>query len=61
MNGHKHRIAYCCTDGDFPLPPGWTKHVADFAGVRKAERRAARKDCVMFSPACRPKSQDTLF
>ena len=60
-HGGKYRIVYCCHDGDFPLPDGWTKHVSDFAGVRNAKRRAERKDCLMFSPACPPTAQRGLF
>ena len=58
------RIAYCCRRGDFPLPEGWTEHVAAFSGVKNAERRKLHQDCIMFSPSCfggRGADQKTLF
>jgi len=65
-NGERNclRIAYCCHDGDFELPPGWTKITAGLAGIRVADRRH-RRDCVMFSPHCLPEhggeTQGSLF
>ena len=50
----RFRIAFCCHEGDFPLPDGWTAQTDEFKGIRRADRRAANRDCVMFSPACFP-------
>ena len=58
-HGDRFRIAYCCHDGDFDVPPGWSTLTAGFAGVHNAERRAAQRDLVMFSPSCL--TQPTLF
>ena len=60
-HGRKYRIVFCSADGDFPTPPGWTKHVNEFAGVRSSDRRGSYRDCLMFSPACRPDPQGGLF
>ena len=57
-NGERFRIAYCCHEGDFPVPDGWTFITASFGGVKDAERRAARQDMVMFSPMCVPDEPD---
>ena len=57
-NGERFRIAYCCHEGDFPVPDGWTFVTASFGGVKDAERRAARQDMVMFSPMCVPDEPD---
>ena len=57
--GDVYRIAYCCGEGDFPLPPGWTAETETFAGIRSQERRA-RRDMIMYSPACL-NMQPTLF
>ena len=46
-----YRIAYCCHDGDFSFPDGWTFHRETFSGIRRADRRG-RMDLVAFSPAC---------
>ena len=51
-HGADYRIAYACHTGDFPTPEGWRIRELSFGGVRKAERRKERSDCVMFSPAC---------
>lgn len=53
-HGRRYRIAYCCTAGTYPKPTGWTAITQDLPGINSAERRAARKDCVLFSPACLP-------
>lgn len=45
------RVAYCCREGDFPVPDGWTALTRGFMGVRLAERRR-RRDLLMFSPHC---------
>ena len=63
-NGDRFRIAYCCHEGDFPVPDGWTFITASFGGVKDAERRASRQDMVMFSPLCVPDEPDpqmTMF
>ena len=57
-NGDKYRIAYCAHEGDVKIPHGWSYQVEDFRGVRDAERRAARKDIILYSPAC---EHSTLF
>jgi len=46
-HGNVYRIAYCCHDGDFDVPDGWTT-------VGKSFARSTRgtSDLVMFSPAC---------
>ena len=57
-NGNRFRIAYCCHEGDFPVPEGWTFITASFGGVKDVERRASRQDMVMFSPMCVPDAPD---
>ena len=57
-NAERFRIAYCCHEGDFPVPDGWTFITASFGGVKDAERRASRQDMVMFSPMCVPDEPD---
>ena len=57
-NGERFRIAYCCHQGDFPVPEGWASITASFGGVKDAERRASRQDMVMFSPMCVPEVPD---
>ena len=57
-NGDRFRIAYCCHEGDFPVPDGWTFITASFGGVKDVERRASRQDMVMFSPLCVPDEPD---
>ena len=57
-NGDRFRIAYCCHEGDFPVPDGWTFITASFGGVKDVERRASRQDMVMFSPMCVPDVPD---
>ena len=51
-HGELYRIAYCCIEGDFPVPEGWQGVTRTLGGIRNVERRG-RQDCVMFSPACR--------
>lgn len=51
-HGEQYRIAYCCHEGDFPVPEGWTAKTRGFKGVRGGARHATRRDLVMFSPAC---------
>ena len=60
-HGDVHRIAYCCHEGDFPVPDGWDSHVSLFGGIKDEERRARRKDLVMFSPACAQDPQMAMF
>lgn len=59
-HGERYRIAYCCHEGDVSAPDGWTVETASFAGIRRKDRRG-RRDAVLFSPACRPKRQGSLF
>lgn len=49
-NGERYHIAYCCRDGDFALPAGWTSISATFKGVHR--KTNGKLDVVMFSPAC---------
>ena len=59
-HGGRFRIAYCCREGDFDVPDGWTSAETSFNGVRDSERRAAHRDQVMFSPACLDDAQGSL-
>ena len=43
------RIAYCCHEGDFPVPDGWTAYYRNLHGY---QRQNPIRDCIMFSPAC---------
>ena len=51
-NGEKYRIGYCCHEGDFPLPEGWTAVTRTFSGINRADRFQSKRDLVMFSPPC---------
>ena len=51
-HGDRFKIAYCAHVGDFDLPAGWIEVTAELAGIRNSERKAERRDCIMFSPAC---------
>ena len=51
----RYRIAYACHDGDFPVPDGWVKETMSFQGLQSEARRAAKQDCIMFSPHCFPR------
>ena len=59
--GDRYRIAYCCHEGDFPVPDGWTFETNTFGGIKDAKRFSERRDLVMFSPACVPVSQGVLW
>lgn len=59
-HGHKYRIAYCCRQGDFEIPPGWSFITSTLVGIRKPERRRRHRDLVMFSPACIVPNRDFL-
>ena len=60
-HGSRYRIAYACVDGDFDLPPDWTKITRRFDGYRNSGQNKTEKyDCVMFSPACREAPQKEL-
>ena len=59
-NGDRFRIAYCCHQGDIPVPDGWDSITGTLGGIKKEERRH-RLDMIMFSPACNPKQQPSLF
>ena len=50
--GREYRIGYCCLEGDFPVPDGWTALYRTLGGTRTEERRRVL-DCVLFSPACK--------
>ena len=48
----QYRIAYCCHEGDFPLPDDWTVGKGlGFKGIKKPKRRGNR-DIIMYSPGC---------
>lgn len=51
-HGDQHLVAYCCREGDFPVPDGWRSFTSGFQGMGKAERREEHRDQIMFSPAC---------
>ena len=59
--GDRYRVAYCCHEGDFPVPEGWTFETNTFGGIKDAKRFAERRDLVMFSPACAPVNQKRLW
>ena len=56
-----NRLGCCHASGDFPVPDGWDSHVSLFGGIKDEERRARRKDMVMFSPACAQDPQIAMF
>lgn len=60
-HGDRYRIAYCCHEGDVEVPDGWTSETQSFSGIRTATRREDRRDQILFSPACPPDAQSTLF
>ena len=60
-HGDSYRVAYCCHEGDFEVPEGWTFETNTFGGIKDAKRSAERRDMVMFSPACVPVSQGVLW
>ena len=60
-HGDRYRVAYCCHQGDFPVPAGWTFETNTFGGIKDVKRFAERRDLVMFSPACVPSRQATLW
>lgn len=60
-HGGEHRIAYCCHLGDFDPPEGWDLVAMPFKGIKDPARRAARQDCIMFSPACLERRQPLLW
>ena len=59
--GDRYRVAYCCHEGDFEVPAGWTFETNTFGGIKDEKRFAERRDLVMFSPACVPDRQGGLF
>ena len=61
-NNSGYRIAYCCAEGDFDIPPGWASINQAFSGIRNSARRSERREIIMFSPACLPvPQQQTIF
>ena len=60
-HGGRYRVAYCCHQGDFPVPEGWTFETNTFGGIKDVKRFAERRDLVMFSPACIPTKQQMLW
>ena len=46
-NGERFRIAYCCHDGDFPIPDGWVAQTRSFRSGRDGT-----VDQIMYSPIC---------
>ena len=56
-----YKIAYCCHEGDFEPPRGWSSEIRTFSGVKKTENKTKR-DLIMFSPGCdRIETQSDLF
>ena len=60
-NGDRFRIAYCAHKGDFKIPDGWDSIETTFGGIKDVDRRKERRDLIMFSPACKPIAQQSLF
>ena len=60
-NGERFRIAYCAHKGDFEIPDGWDSIETTFGGIKDVDRRKERRDLIMFSPACKPIAQQSLF
>ena len=46
----EYRIVYCCTDGNLPVPDGWTVLRLAQGGVRDKARRAGAVDAIYLSP-----------
>ena len=59
-HGERFRVAYCCREGDFAVPDGWTSAEDSFKGIRDSDRRQSHRDQVMFSPACLSDAQGAL-
>ena len=59
-NGDRYRIAYCCHAGDVDVPDDWTAKDQTFRGPNRADTRAKR-DQILFSPACLDDAQKGLF
>ena len=53
-HGDRYRVAYCCNEGDYPVPDGWTSETQTYRSSGKPG------DTIMFSPAC-VSGQLTLF
>ena len=60
-NGERFRIAYCAHKDDFEIPDGWDSIETTFRGIKDVDRRKERRDLIMFSPACKPIAQQSLF
>ena len=60
-HGDRYRIAYCCHEGDVTVPDVWTSETQSFTGIRSEKRREQRRDQILFSPACLPDDQPSLF
>ena len=62
-HGETYRIAYAAHEGDFEIPDGWDVLTRTFGGINDPERVQAKRDLVMFSPACvhRTVKQPMLF
>ena len=59
--GSAYRIAYCCRENDFPVPEGWDAQTMSFGAIHDPERKTNTRDLVMFSPACMPREQLSMF
>jgi len=59
-NGDRIRIAYCCIDGDFPVPDGWDRETMNLAGY-SVWTGNQKTDCILFSPACLQERQESLL
>ena len=57
-HGERYRVAYCCHEGDFDVPDGWTVETMGFSGHRDKAKKADAVDCIMFSPRCVPAAAD---
>ena len=48
-HGQQFKIAYCCRQGDFDVPAGWT---SDTKTMKSLGRQRPGDDLIMFSPRC---------
>ena len=51
-HGEKYRIAYCCHEGDFPVPKKWEVNYKELHAHTSSINRGKVLDCIMFSPKC---------
>lgn len=60
-HGDRYRIAYACNEGDIDVPDDWEQVTQSYGGIRIAERRAKRRELIVFSPACARERQAELL